>query len=339
MDAEIVLSIVKADQHGRAVISAKLGETELHRDRLDPARHSARTRFIAALAEKCPALAGDGTEATRNRSLVDVRLLELADALEGTGTKDKPEPDPLADTSKEAIEAALAWLRDPDLLLHIVDDIGRLGLAGEKSLAATLYLVGTSRLLSKPLGAIVQGLSASGKSYSAAMVARLFPPESILHAHTMTPEALYHLRPGALVHRFIIGGERARKQDDATADRTKALREMLADGKLSKMLPVKGEHGIETILISQPGPIAYVESTTLSEIFDEDRNRCLVLGTDETPAQTRRIIALTAERKAVVATDDETESIVARHWTAQRLLRKVLVEIPFCGPARGAFPL
>ena len=56
-------------------------------------------------------------------------------------------------------------------------------------------------------------------------------------------------------------------------------------------MPVKVEGGrIETVLIEQPGPIAYIESTTLSKILDEDANRCITMHTDEQSSQTRRII-------------------------------------------------
>src|SRR5262249_22984061 len=159
-------------------------------------------------------------------------------------------------------------------------------------LTATVYLTGTSRKLKAPLAAIVQGPSSSGKSYVVEKTAGLIPPEDTIHATQMTPQALFHMKPGSLRHKLVVGGERSRLQnDDVGAEATRALREMLSSGRLSKLMPVKGEGGlIETRLIEQDGPIAYVETTTLTRIFDEDVNRCLLLNTDEQPEQTKKII-------------------------------------------------
>lgn len=235
--------------------------------------------------------------------------------------------------------AALALLRNPELLREIVDDVARLGVAGEKQLTATIYLVGTSRLLTKPLAAIVQGLTSSGKSYVIDTVAKLFPPETVLKAHRMTPQALVHLPTGTLIHRFVVAGERSRKQDDDTADATRALREMLSDGKLTKLMPTRVAGGrIETVHYEQAGPIAYVESTTLQNILDEDRNRCLVLTTDETPTQTARTVSSMAERKQNRVDDARLARVIARHHAAQRLLCKCSVRVPFAVKLAEAFP-
>lgn len=251
----------------------------------------------------------------------------------------KPEVplDPLSTTPEVTKAAALAMLRDPTLMDRVSDDLEKLGIAGEQVLAATIYLVGTSRLLEKPLAVIIQGVTSSGKSYVPDTVAKLFPPEAVIRAHKITPEALSHMPRGSLIHRFVIGGERSRRQDDETADATRALREMISDGRLTKLITVRKGGTFETTQIDQPGPIAYVESTTLQNIRDEDRNRCIILQTDETPDQTRRIISSLASRKAGPETSDVVE-IVARHWAGQRLLRRCRVVIPFAGRLAELFP-
>src|SRR5262249_26321375 len=151
-----------------------------------------------------------------------------------------------------------------------------------------LYLIGTSRLLERPASGRVFGPTASGKSYVMEKVAEMFPPEALVMATTMTPQALYHMRPGGLVHKFVVAGERSRGPADEVAEGTKALREMISSGRLCKLMPIKVRGEIVTVTIEQEGPIAFVESTSLTQIFDEDENRCLPLATDETPEQTRR---------------------------------------------------
>lgn len=257
----------------------------------------------------------------------------------------------LAETPSEILAAAKERLNGPDLFESILDDVRLLGVAGERKLVGTLYLVGISRLLDETLAAIVQGPSSSGKSYLIEKLSRLVPPEEVCRWTDMTSNALYYMPPGGLEHKLVVAGERKRRQDDETATGTKALREMLSSGRLSKSVVVRIEADAlpRTIRIEQQGPIAYLESTTLSKIFDEDANRCLLLTTDEQPEQTRRIIRGEANRSNRPEDRFARDQIVQFHHTLQRLLVPQPVEIPYrqalaeCFPhhrveARRAFP-
>jgi hypothetical protein len=228
------------------------------------------------------------------------------------------------DVRAEAVDA----LRSPDLLARIVRDIEALGVAGEREVTATLYLVGTSRKLDRPQSARVKGPTASGKSYLVEQVASLFPPEAVILATKLTPESLFHMRPGSLKHRWIVAGERSRKEDDAAAEATRGLRELISSGRLSKLMPVKIGNVLETKLIRQDGPVAYVETTSLDSIFAEDENRCLSLYTDERKEQTRRIIDRIAS-DAAAGPDVSPEQIICRHHAIQRRLRRREIVVPY----------
>src|SRR5262249_17470526 len=154
-------------------------------------------------------------------------------------------------------------------------------------------------LLDYPLSAIVRGNSSTGKSYTVNEVARLFPPNQVILATRMTPQALYHME--SVAHKFVVAGERRSVQDEAGADATAALRQLQSDREMVKEITEKGEDGkFGTRTVEVEGPIAYVETTTLrsSSIFPEDLNRALLLGTDETEKQTKAILARHAERYA-----------------------------------------
>jgi hypothetical protein len=236
----------------------------------------------------------------------------------------------LAETPEAIRSAAEAMLKDPDLLARVIKDIEAVGVAGEKELAATVYLVGVSRKLARPLAALVRGPSSSGKSYVIERTASLAPPESVICATQMTPQALFHMRPGSLRHRWIVAGERSRKEDDDAAEATRALREMISSGRLTKLMPVKNGNGIETERIEQEGPIAFVESTTLEQVFDEDENRLVQLFTDERKEQTRVVINRLADDSAGRGTDMAAVTrVVQVHHAAQRMLRTCDVIIPF----------
>jgi hypothetical protein len=253
-----------------------------------------------------------------------------------------PEPPPPGD-DLEALEQrrldemhgrlrddAEAMLKDSRLLERVAQDAATVGVAGETDLVLSLYLLGTSRKLPRPLAGIVKGPSASGKSYAINGVASLFPPEGVIRATRLTPQALFHMPQGGLSHRWVVGGERARGLDDETAQATAALREMLSEGRLSKLMPMKLGGQLETVLIQQEGPIAFVESTTQERIFEEDENRLVQLYTDETPEQTRRVIDFHARRAAGHGPGAaEVERAVEVSRGLQRMLKRLPVVIPF----------
>ena len=114
-----------------------------------------------------------------------------------------------------------------------------------------MYLVGVSRLLDRPLAAICLGLSSSGKSWVIERTSQLFPPETTLLATQMTPQALFYMPAGSLSHRFVVAGERSRNTQDDAAEATRALREMLSSGRLSKLIPIKNNGSFEAQRIEQ----------------------------------------------------------------------------------------
>lgn len=244
----------------------------------------------------------------------------------------------LAETP-QALQAEMrAVLESPDLMQWLLDAFPLVGIAGEQLLALTVYLVGTSRLLPKPLAAIVQGPSASGKSYVIEQVGRMFPPEAVLFATDLTANALYYAADDELTHRFLVAGERTRRQNDDTAQVTKALRELLATGELNKLVTISDVDGPRTEHIHKSGPIAYVESTTAAELFEEDANRCLILQPDDRPEQTRRIMQARALQYAGQTTKAQRARVREQSHALQRLLEPLEVVIPFSDPLVAALP-
>lgn len=334
-------SVAAAPQNGKpqrlVLIERKDGTS--WRDQFDTNSASSRRRFVNGAASKF------GVNAADLPWLDDaiVSAADQADVEADAAVKAAQSPtdakELLEDTPAEIKAEASAMLESPALADEISQDIQSLGVVGERSLALTLYSLGVSRLLEKPLSAIILGSSSTGKSFVLECVTRLFPPETIVSATALTPQALFYLPAGFLVHRLVVVGERSRLVDDSAAEGTRALREMLSSGRLRKLLPVRIDGQWTTRLVEQEGPIAYVESTTLSssQIFDEDVNRSLLLSTDERRGQTEQIIA--ALGRAYAGEGREViEGIVAKHHAAQRMLRPVAVVIPFAADLAREFP-
>lgn len=311
----------------KAAVKVRLGEALIAHETVDLGSEKKRREFARMICGKAPEV---------DEADLAEMLLRASDEprTKSTAASDEVDLDSQAqaaldDTPHDIKAGAETMLLAPDLLDRIAVDLVDIGIAGERELATIVFMTGVSRLLEKPLALIAQGPSSSGKSFVVERTATLFPPESVLLAKSLTPQALVYMPPGSLRHRWVVAGERSRVEDDNTAEATRGLREMISSGKLSKLIACKGASGqIESRLVEQDGPIAYVESTTLSRIFDEDRNRCLVVNTDERSSQTRAIMQAVAQAAAGLLTADR-EAIVARHQCLQRMLVRVPVVIPF----------
>lgn len=232
------------------------------------------------------------------------------------------------------------WLAsDTRLVDAIVTDCQALGIVGERNLILAIYLIGTSRLLKSPLSGIVQGKSSTGKSYLVETIAKLFPPESVLHATRMSPEALYYYE-GGLAHKFVVAGERSRVSDDASADATGALRQLQSEGRITKLVTESKEGKFTASTVEQVGPISYVETTTVkaTKIFPEDLNRALLLKTDESENHTRNILALSASKYEQQAKPVDVAVIVDKHRAFQAMLKRREVFIPFASKLLAKIP-
>ncbi len=327
----------------------RLGEEVIHIQRGDPRRESFRRNVAKSVVQQCDAMTQEAVleelmeiakkislpdpdleEQTRqvlamleemeNRTEAELRLEMLERADERTAKRLDHMPD-------QAKRAATEMLNDPRLVDRIIEDIRAIGIVGEQEVALTLYVLGVSRLLDRPLAAIVQGITASGKSFTIEKVMKFFPDESRLIATDITPNALYYLPSGSLMHKCVVAGERSRLPNDERAEASRALREMIASGELRKAVPENINGVLTTVVKHQHGPIAFVESTTVTSIFDEDANRCLLLGTDESSLQTRAVIQAISE--GAMRPRSDPSQMIEKHHAAQRMLRRVNVVIPY----------
>ena len=332
--AELIFEFTPNGKASGMTVTARLGDDVLHVDRFDVAKAGPRDKFLDSIVKGRPGI---------NRA--DVERVLLARAAEYAARQAKVDDEPnqpqsadlLAKMPDHVRAEARAMLEAPDLLKRVIADVAACGVAGEKELVSTIYLLGVSRMLAKPLAAVVMAPSSVGKSFTVRKVSELFPPEAVIHATSMTPQALFYMPPGSLTHRWIVAGERSRKEDDDTAEATRALREMISEGRLSKWIPVKVNNQIVTQKIEQDGPISFIETTTLSRIFDEDANRCLLLAADERPEQTRAVMRRLAANYGATSKTC-TKAVVDRHHALQRTLRRVLIYVPFAEQIADAFP-
>jgi hypothetical protein len=159
-------------------------------------------------------------------------------------------------------------------------------------------------------------------------VAELTPPEEVRFFSRLTSQSLYYMGREALQHKLLIVDER-----DGSAESEYPIRTLQSRRKLTLAVPMKNMKtgNMETSEITILGPIAYMESTTSTQVNPENENRSFELYLDESPKQTRRIFE--AQKKAHLLSAEERavkrEKVIERHHHAQRLLESVTVRIPF----------
>ena len=319
-------------------VEARYGEKRVV-DKFDIDRMDRRRRFTECAAKELGL--SDDQQAEIEREIV--AMAEEVDAqamvFETEDLNDEACPEMsgqiLEQTDPELIAKAEQFLASDDLIEQLHRDFETLGIVGEQTLAMSIYLTATSRFLDKPLGAVVQAASSAGKSYVTDTVVSMMPPEDVVKATDFTANALYYMKKCALKHKLVCVAERKhadRNDDAAAANDTLSFREMMSSGALTKLVTMKTEKGYETKKIVQEGPIAYIETTTQGNIFDEDATRMLSLVADESEQQTQRIMQQLARNATGEGSSGEDREFVRqKHQAAQRLLGQHGVRIPFAG--------
>jgi DNA primase catalytic core len=299
----------------------------LHVDSVD--LYSARSRAVFA-AQAAAELGGRDAETLQrelSRELGRV-LLAVEQAIERR-EREASAPKQVVPTMTDAEhEAALAWLKEPDLLQRIAADFDACGLVGEATNKLTAYLACVSRLLASPLAVLVQSSSAAGKTSLMDAVLAFMPEEARIRYSAMTGQSLYYMGQTDLKHRIL-----ALAEEEGAARASYALKLLQSDGELT--MAATGKDPTTGALVTQEyhveGPVMLMLTTTAIDIDEELMNRCLVLTVDEGRQQTEAIHARQRERRTLAGllARQNKHDIHARHRHAQRLLKPLAVVNPY----------
>jgi len=237
-------------------------------------------------------------------------LAVLLDAVERAATA---EPEQVELSAERKCEA-LKLLKRGDLLERAAKAMDALGHVGEPQCKRIGYLVATSRLLPRPLSAILRAPSGCGKSQLLEAVEGLVPPEAVSFLSRLTPQALFYAGPNHLKHKLVLVDEQA-----GASEADYSIRTLQSKGFLTLQSPGKPPTRVE-------GPIALMSGTTSADLNPENLSRCLELVLDDSPAQTKRIQQ--AQRRAWAG--KRRAGVDVQLWQdAQRLLEPLPVVIPF----------
>jgi len=225
-------------------------------------------------------------------------------------------------------EAALALLRDPQLLDRILADFERCGVVGEETSKLVGYLAAVSRKLDEPLAVILQSSSAAGKSALMEAVLAFIPEEERVQYSAMTGQSLFYMGETDLQHKIL-----AIVEEEGAERASYALKLLQSEGQLT--IASTGKDPSTGRLVTHAyrveGPVMIFLTTTAIEIDEELLNRCLVLTVNEGREQTRAIHRLQRERQTLegLLQRQDRERVLKVHRDAQRLLRPLLVANPY----------
>jgi len=305
-----VFDWVKEKSGLRVTLSLQNGAGPVARERVNLASSISRKKFL----NLCP---GD------QRLLFESVLLHLQDFLRAKMAKPPNEESKSAPSlTEEEQREALNLLRNPALLFNAGRMLEQLGLVGETINALILYLVITSRLLSKIISAAIKAESSAGKSFVLESVVRLFPPESYLSLSGMSKQALIYLNE-SYAHRMIIVAEA-----EGLAAATYNIRTLLSENRLVfytvEKNPVTNQQ--ETRVVEKEGPTGLITTTTSPRLHPENETRLVSLAVNEDSEQTKAVKRGIAAHYQ--ATDKSGPDL--KPWVnAQRFLNSVSVTIPY----------
>lgn len=306
----------------RVNLLVKRGE-DVHVDTLDLYVARGRTLFIAQAAKELGV-----SEEIIKRDVGAVILALESLVAEQVAAVLTPATAAAPAMSESEREAALALLRDPNLLDRILTDFTRAGVVGEETNKLVGYLAAVSRKLPEPLAIIIQSASASGKTSLMDAVLAFVPPEERVQYSAMTGQALFYMAETNLKHKVL-----AVVEEEGAERASYALKLLQSEGELT--IASTGKDPDSGKLVTHEyrveGPVMIMLTTTAVELDEELVNRALVLTVDEDRDQTRAI----HERQRARRTLDGRLASVAKaelltlHRNAQRLIEPITIVNPY----------
>jgi hypothetical protein len=233
---------------------------------------------------------------------------ELAEALEQATS--------LLDVEQEQrrVEAEAHWRRceelagENNILDLLAQELRARGFVGPVKAAKLVFLVLVSRRLKRPVSLVLRGLSSAGKSYTVESVLVFFPSSAYFSRSGMSERALIFSEE-SFEHRILYIAE----ADAIAGEGLSAyfLRTLISENQLVYEVTEKEDDRFVTRVITKPGPVGAILTTTKLRLHSENETRMLALTVPDDPGLTRQIM------RAIAVRDDEgAEADAPEPWHA-----------------------
>lgn len=208
-----------------------------------------------------------------------------------------------------------------DILDAFISDLKASGFVGQEREATLLYLIFTSRLLPRPMCAVVKGISSAGKSFLVEKVSAFFPSSAYYALTSMSDKALLYMEE-PLEHRILIIGEAAGLSSGTLSY---LLRCLISEGRITHVTVSQTRNkGWKGRVMDREGPTGLVVTTTRVSLDRELETRLFSIPMDDSGKQTRAIF------KAIAGAESKRVDLSRWHalhnWLA---LGNRRVEIPY----------
>jgi DNA primase len=185
---------------------------------------------------------------------------------------------------REAKREALRLLSSPTFFNEFLAAIEKAGLVGEQKNALVLFIVIISRLLRRPLNALIKGVSSSGKNWLVKLLLLFVPRDCVLEISSASLRALNY--SGDDLRHCVI----YLQEHNEAAGGIHPMRLLISEGKLIRIVSAWVDGELVTKRYVARGPVASISTTTKQGLEIDDETRHLSLWLDQGPRQTRQII-------------------------------------------------
>ena len=197
----------------------------------------------------------------------------------------QPKEKPQQELTAAQRTAAVNELKKPNLLQRTAEMIALTGIVGEANNSMIAYLVYCTRKQPVPLHIMFLGSSGSGKTYLQEKISELVPTEDKIEITQITENALYYFKQDELKNKLILIEDL-----DGAMTVFYPLRELQTKRKITKTVTLKDSKGnLKTITLTVEGPVSVSGCTTKEKIYEDNANRCILLYTDQSREQDKKI--------------------------------------------------
>jgi hypothetical protein len=175
---------------------------------------------------------------------------------------------------------------------------------------------------------LIQSRSAAGKSTLQDAVLSLVPDEDYIKYTRVTDQALFYKDEDSLVNKIL-----AIEEAEGMGGAAYSIRNIQSAKKITVAATGKdaatGKMRTEEYTVR--GPVCVMITTTQTDVDQETASRFIFLTIDESAAMTEAIHKMQREAETLegLVTSRRQEGIIAKHHTAQRMLKPLAVVNPF----------
>ncbi|MEZ0007927.1 hypothetical protein ABH942_003313 [Flavobacterium sp. 28YEA47A] len=226
----------------------------------------------------------------------------------------------------KAGEKAMEFLTEPNLIQNIDSLLEQSGIVGEQVNRKLLFVVASSFKSAYPLHAMVQASSASGKSHLINSVAACIPQEDLYDNTSFSSKALYYQKDKALYQKLMV----IQDFDGLDEEGQYAFRELQSNKNIMRSTVKKDRMGnSQSVKKEIKAHFSSLVATTDLEVYLDNVTRSIMLGVDESEAQTLRIIKRQNERRAGIINTEEEHAAKQLLRNCMRVLKPHTVVNPF----------